>query len=208
MEKLRRGERVMFVCIGDSITEQNFHLRGKLNYVGQLAEKLIDTYGRKFLLLNAGVSGDTSWGVKDRLERDALRFAPDLVTVMLGMNDCQRGPELLPEFRRNLETIVTRIAAAGSEALLLTQNALDYNVCEPSVLARVHYPAYVDVLRRMAEETGTPLCDIGRVWEQRVGGATNMHLLLMNDGIHPGEAGHRLFAETLFDYLGITNDAL
>ncbi|MBO9608310.1 MAG: hypothetical protein J7639_20290 [Paenibacillaceae bacterium] len=92
---------------------------------------------------------------------------------------------------------------AGSETLLLTQNALDYNVREPAVLARVHYPAYASELRRMAEETGTPLCDIGRVWEQRVGGATNMHLLLMNDGIHPGEAGHRLFAETLFDYLGI-----
>ncbi|WP_135556256.1 SGNH/GDSL hydrolase family protein [Paenibacillus cymbidii] len=203
IDKLKNGERAFIVCIGDSITEQNYHLRGKLNYVGQFAEKLIDTYGRKFMLLNAGVSGDTTWGVLDRLERDALRFRPDLVTVMLGMNDSTRGEAQVAAYRRNLEEIVGRIKAAGGEALLLTQNPLDFNVHEGAVASRASYPLYAQACREAAMATGTPLCDIYERWNEETGGATNQHLMLMDDSIHPGERGHTLMAGVLIEFLGI-----
>lgn len=61
MKKLEGGERAFVVCIGDSITEQNYHLHGKL-YVGQLTGRLMELYSRSSLELNAGISGDTTTG--------------------------------------------------------------------------------------------------------------------------------------------------
>lgn len=203
MKKLEGGERAFVVCIGDSITEQNYHLHGKLNYVGQLTERLMELYSRSSLVLNAGISGDTTTGLLARLERDALRFKPDLVTVMVGINDSAEGRTSLELFKRNLEQIVGQIAAAGSEALLLTQNTIDYNVIESAVTIRKNYPEFVHVIREVAAATGTPLCDIYAVWDNAFAGKTNDYLMRMDDSIHPNARGHELMASVLFDYLGI-----
>lgn len=204
MEKLANGEHVFIVCTGDSITEQNYHLHGRLNYVGMLSERLMELYNRHSLVLNAGVSGESTTGLLARLERDALRFKPDLVTVMIGINDSADGRTSLELFKRNLEQIVGQIAAAGSEALLLTQNIIDYNVIESGVTRRKNYPDFVVAIREVAAATGTPLCDIYAAWDKAVGENTNGHLMLMDDSIHPGIRGHELMASALFDYLGIT----
>ena len=206
IQKLKNAERAFIVCIGDSITEQNFHLHGKLNYVGQLAERLMELSLRKSRVFNAGSSGDTSWGVSERLERDALRFNPDLVIVMLGINDSQRGLEQIPEFKRNMKSIISRITESGSEVLLLSQNMLDYNLIEPSVVIRATYPEYIAALREVAETTQTPLCDLYQRWGEYVGGNTNTHIMLMNDSIHPNDRGHALMTKVLFNYLEISQD--
>lgn len=206
IRKLADGEHAFIVCIGDSITEQNYHLRGKLNYVGRLTERLMELYHRRSRVFNAGVSGDTTVGLLNRLERDALRFQPDLVTVMIGMNDSSGERTPLDAFGRNLERIVGDIRSSGSEALLLTQNPLDFHVREGAVTVRGRYPDYVSVIRNTAAATGTPLCDICAAWEAHVNGSTNNHLMLMDDSIHPGERGHELMASVLFDYVGISPD--
>ena len=205
MEKLSRGEHTFIICIGDSITEQNFHLQGKLNYVGQFTEKLMELYNRKSLILNAGKSGDTTWGVLGRLGRDVLNFQPDLVIVMLGINDSERGPEQLAEFKSNLVEIIRRITDSGSEVLLLTQNMLDYHIIESALIARTSYPSYIAAIREVAEDGKISLCDIYREWEKHCKENTNTHLMLMDDSIHPNPRGHTLMAKVLFNYLGLNN---
>lgn len=203
IRKLAGGDYAFLVCIGDSITEQNYHLRGKLNYVGRLAERLMELYNRRSRVFNAGVSGDTTVGLLNRLDRDALRFQPDLVIVMIGMNDSAEGRTPIHLFGQNLERIVADIRTAGSEALLLSPNPLDFNIKENAVAVRSRYPDYVKVIRETAAATATPLCDIYAAWEACVNGSTNHHLMLMDDSVHPGERGHELMASVLFDYLGI-----
>ncbi len=205
LEKLSKGKHAFIVCIGDSITEQNIHLQGKLNYVGQFTERLMELYKRNSIVLNAGISGDTTWGVLNRLERDVLSFKPDLVTVMLGINDCHKGLEFLPEFKDNLRSIVSQIMHSGSEVLLLTQNMLDYNIIESSVTARVSYPDYIIAIREVAEATQTPLCDIYQKWGEYIKGDSNNHLMLMDDSIHPNERGHIFMANAIYDYLGLSH---
>ncbi|MBP1995150.1 SGNH/GDSL hydrolase family protein [Paenibacillus eucommiae] len=203
LEKLANGEHALTVCIGDSITEQNYHLHGRLNYVGQLTERLMEVYYRKSRVINAGTSSDTTWGVLERLERDALRFQPDLVIVMLGINDSMQGEERIPEFKSNLESIIRNIKESGSDVLLLTQNMLDFNINEAAVVMRASYPVYIHALREVAAAEEAPLCDIYQKWGEYVGGNSNMHLMLMNDSIHPNERGHALMVQAVYDYLGI-----
>jgi len=203
LDQLQRGERAFIVCIGDSITEQNYHLKGKLNYVGLLAERLMERYNRKSYVFNVGKSGDTSQGILDRLDEDALRFGADLITVMIGINDSVQGEAGIAPFKVNLEQIITRIIASGSEVLLLTQNALDYNIHEQAVLARTAYPEYAAAVQEVAAATDTPLCDIYSHWREYVQGSTNSHLMLMNDSIHPGAQGHAFIAGQIYHYLNI-----
>lgn len=203
LEKIKRGEKAFIVCLGDSITEQNYHLHEHLNYVGLLSEKLINKFGRNHLLLNAGVSGDTTWGIVERLERDALRFKPDLVTLMIGMNDSTRGAEMLPEFRSNLEAIIDRTRNIGSEIVLITQNTISYELTD-NVNRRKDYPAYVKTVLETAESRQVPVCDLYQAWTDEITANPNSQWTLMNDGIHPNEYGHRFMADGLFRFMGIS----
>jgi lysophospholipase L1-like esterase len=42
-------------------------------------------------VINAGVPGDTTARAMQRLERDVLAYAPDIVLVTLGGNDLKNG---------------------------------------------------------------------------------------------------------------------
>jgi lysophospholipase L1-like esterase len=81
---LKNGDRVCFY--GDSITEQRFY--------GVDVETFVLTRfpGLKVKFVNSGVGGDTVSGgwagpIDLRLKRDVFPFKPNVVTIMLGMND-------------------------------------------------------------------------------------------------------------------------
>lgn len=81
---LKSGDRVCFY--GDSITEQRFY--------GVDVETFVLTRfpGLKVRFVNSGVGGDTVSGgwagpIDLRLKRDVFPFKPNVVTIMLGMND-------------------------------------------------------------------------------------------------------------------------
>ncbi|MBW1870958.1 MAG: hypothetical protein JRJ19_02780, partial [Deltaproteobacteria bacterium] len=69
------------VFLGDSITWQNLYTDYVENY-------FLRHYPEKNLrFVNLGVRGDTAAGAIRRLDRDLLPLKPDLVLIMLGMND-------------------------------------------------------------------------------------------------------------------------
>ncbi len=81
---LKNGDRVVFY--GDSITEQRFYTTDVELYV---RTRFPDLHIR---FVNSGVGGDTvngGWAgpINLRLKRDVFAFKPDVVTIMLGMND-------------------------------------------------------------------------------------------------------------------------
>ena len=59
IKKWKNGEKVYFVCLGDSITANNTCTDDQFNYVNLLAKKL----GTLSMAVNAGVSGDTVSGM-------------------------------------------------------------------------------------------------------------------------------------------------
>ncbi|MDF2659477.1 MAG: lipase/acylhydrolase [Paenibacillus sp.] len=201
MNKLRKREKVLIVCTGDSITEQNYHVHGHLNYAGQLSEKLIDTFGRTSFVFNTGVSGQSTWGAVPRLHQDVLRFQPDLVTFMYGINDSKMGKDGIPDFKRNLESCVEAVREAGSEIVLLTQNVIVLDTNEEAVVQRQSYPEYVTAIREVAALLQVPLCDIYSKWSSLMEADPQAHSRMMDDTLHPNEQGHRFMARTLFDYL-------
>jgi len=83
---LKDGDNVCFY--GDSITEQRFYGVDVETYVRTRFPNL------RVKFVNSGVGGDKVTGgwagqVNQRLERDVFPFKPNVVTIMLGMNDAQ-----------------------------------------------------------------------------------------------------------------------
>ncbi len=66
--------------------------------------------------INTGTFGERSSGLLANLEARALRFHPDAVLVLIGMNDAVMGPNERRAFRENLLETVGRIRDAGAFA--------------------------------------------------------------------------------------------
>lgn len=77
--------------------------------------------GRDVLLLDGGVSGDTSAGGRDRLAW-AMSDKPDAVLLELGANDALRGTDP-KETEANLTAILDQLAAAHVPVLLTGMEA-------------------------------------------------------------------------------------
>jgi acyl-CoA thioesterase-1 len=150
-----------------------------------LIQRKIDSAGLPFDVVNAGVSGETSSGLIDRLSW-LLRGQFDVMVLETGANDGLRGipPSTL---RANLDTALERIKAARPQArvALVQMEAL------PNLgpkYAREFHAVYPDV----AKAAGVPLLPFLLT---DVAGRREMN---QADGVHPNYVGERIVADNLW----------
>ena len=106
---LKNGDRVCFY--GDSITEQRFYPAEVQTYVLTRFPNLHVRF------VDAGVGGDKVGGgwagpINLRLKRDVFSFKPNVVTIMLGMNDAGYQPfnqTLFNVYRRGYQHIISSL---------------------------------------------------------------------------------------------------
>lgn len=161
------------VFLGDSITNGH-RLRSELAFPHRLGQAL------GVPVVNAGISGDTTEGGLQRLDRDVLQHRPRLVVVELGVND-MFGQWPRERTVANLRTITQRIRAQGADVILL-------HISIPNVPGDGHRRH----LREIAKEEGAGLV------EDFLGGVVPGHTY---DGLHPDEQGQAMLAERLVPVL-------
>jgi acyl-CoA thioesterase-1 len=167
--------------IGDSLTTA-YGLALEDGFPAQLQERLREA-GHDCEVLDAGVAGDTSAGGHARLEW-LLADRPSHVIVELGGNDALRAlpPE---EMERNLDAILTRLAAEGIPALLAGMLA-------PPNLGRDYGAEFGAVFPRLAEKHDVPLYPF---FLEGVAGDPNLN---QRDGIHPSASGIERIVDGIF----------
>lgn len=113
------AEPMTLVAFGDSLT-QGYGLPQEEGFVPQL-QAYLTAAGEDVVVINAGVSGDTTAGGAARIDW-TLTDDVDAVIVNLGGNDLLRGlpPE---ESRANMDKIAATIAAKGLPMLIIPQSA-------------------------------------------------------------------------------------
>jgi len=216
LAKLRQGEHVTIVALGDSITEITFHTQGRMNWVGLLSEAILETYGAGVCtMINSGKCGTTYEEGLSRLDRDVLRFDPDLAILSFSMNDSGRGTEALEKFQDDVRETVRRIReACDSEVLIRTPNPV---VTVHGLPLPPEQPApgkpwespnrplsqYAASLVELAGELGCEVVDHYRLWTEKtftvrqpVADPTGLWPR-MGDAIHPGYLGHLAFFREL-----------
>jgi len=179
----RKAPRWLFV--GDSLTA-GFGLSPEESYVAVL-ERSLKAKGHVLSLRNAGVSGDTSAGVKRRLPW-LLKRPPEVMFLCIGANDGMRG-QPTEALAQNLKDIVSSAREAGVKRVILMGMRLPPNYGEAYVKRfEAVYPA-------VAHELGVPLMPF---LLEGVGGEPSLNL---SDGIHPNKAGHERVASGVERFL-------
>lgn len=151
-----------------------------------LLQARLDGAGRKYRVVNAGVSGDTTAAGLARLDWQ-LSQKPAVVILELGANDGLRGLPVA-EARKNLGQILARCQAAGVKVLLAGMQV-------PPNMGPEYSAAFRDMFPALAAEYGVPLIPF------MLEGVAGRPQLNQADGIHPTAEGHVIVADTVWQHL-------
>lgn len=192
---LARAEPARWIFAGDSITHGALHTFGARDYTELFSERLRYELGRvRDCVIKTGVSGWRIRLLRDDLEWSLLQHRPHAVSLHFGMNDCTEGEAGLAGFRRDyLEVIDQARSEFGAELVVHTPN----RVLPDDEIRFAWLPAYVDVIREIADRTGAVLVDHFARWEHEY----IFHWLA--DPVHPNDLGHRVMAHLLLRELGM-----
>ncbi len=195
------GKSVTIVAFGDSNTEQNhWSAGGGCCWVGLLDMGLCCIL-RERVVINSGRSGSSLIDAAERLERDVLRFNPDVVIIGFTGNDCIKYPP--EEFGRRLREIIRRIRERSPECVLVLRTAtpvIDMNTgleeelyrCGDKTVDSATRGAFASVIREIAEEEATLLADHYASWKKSMESSCRGDMvLLMGNPLHPNAMGHR-----------------
>ena len=131
IDRLEKQEFFRVVVFGASNTERYMPV---VHWSDVLEVGLRSRFGRKFQLINAGVSGKNTREALERMERDVLFYKPDLVIVTFAGNDCNVIPSKFvteEQFAANLKTIVGKLREQGAEVVLQTYYKGIYEFMQP-----------------------------------------------------------------------------
>ena len=155
---------IKMVVLGDSLTA-GYGLPAPAAFPAQL-QKALKTSGMEVEMVNAGVSGDTSSGGRDRLDW-SVPEGTDAVIVELGANDALRGTD--PKVTRAaLADILTRLKARGIAVLLCgmvappnygSDYAARFNAIYPDLATSFGVPLYPFFLQGVAADAALNQAD-------------------------------------------------
>lgn len=202
---LKNGDRVCFY--GDSITEQRFYGVDVAAYVRTRFPNL------KVKFVNSGVGGDRVTGgwagpIDLRLERDVFPFKPNVVTIMLGMNDGEYrafNQQVFATYTNGYEHIIQSLQQHLPDAriILIEPTPYDDVTLAPrfpggynAVLLR--YAAFVRQLaaehQLMCVDFMNPLLD---VMQKAQAQEPNLAHNVIPGRIHPSPVGELVMAQAL-----------
>ena len=193
------------VVFGDSICAgQGVSPHG--TWVTRLSGLVEDEFGRRFVLVNSSVNGDTTRLALERMPAAVQAFEPQLVLVQFGMNDCNcwetdRGlPRVSPvAFEHNLVEIVARARAFGATRILLNTNHPTLRHTVLSHAGRSYESgnvSYNTIVRAVASRIdGVTLVDVEQVFQAAAARGARLEDLVLDDLLHLSESGHALYLE-------------
>jgi lysophospholipase L1-like esterase len=168
-------------------------------------------------IINAGVGGNNTVDLLARVDADCLAIRPELTILMVGTNDVNSKKYVpLPDYERNLRTMVSKLLAVRSQVMLMTI----LPVYEPYLMTR-HDPAFYqpdghrarkmamnETIRKVAADNRLPLLDMHHIFESVGNIGLEASSLLKNeansnktDGVHPTPDGYRTMAVTIYTFL-------
>jgi lysophospholipase L1-like esterase len=195
------GARILFQ--GDSITDGNRgrsadpnHILGH-GYVFIIAAKHGAAFpDLKLDFMNRGVSGNTASNLQQRWQKDALDLKPDLLSILIGVNDSSRGvpPD---QYEQAYDRLIADTKAANPRIRLV--------LCEPFLLPvgkkkenyetwRADIQQRQEIVARLAQKHGAALVRFQSAFEEACQRAPAEHWIW--DGVHPTYSGHQIMAET------------
>lgn len=189
------GARILFQ--GDSITDGNRgrsldpnHILGH-GYAFIIAARQGAAFPTaKLDFYNRGVSGNTVRELQKRWTKDTLELKPDLLSVMIGVNDSGKKVPLA-EYEQTYDALLSAARAANPQLKLV--------LCAPFV-KHVGGPVPADIVARqqivakLAAQYGAALVDFQKVFDAATTSEVPADYWIW-DTVHPTYRGHQLMAD-------------
>lgn len=201
--KIMNDDTLLF--IGDSITDAG---RDRLDPtdLGQGFPLLITAYlktvlpEKRLTVFNRGIGGDTLSDVKNRWEEDCLDINPDIVTLLIGINDTWRNQdkdhvvteEELEKFESDYRFLLKSLhQRTDARVILMEPFVLPYP--KDRMNWRRDLDPRIQIVRKMAKEYQTELIPLDGLLNAE-GVKNGFSYYTGEDGVHPTVAGHGVIA--------------
>ena len=199
---------------GDSITDAHRNREAPIGngqdmgcgYAALTAGKLLAAnLGRAFCCINRGNAGTKVVDLYARWKIDALNLKPDLISILVGINDClhevvrKNGVEL-PRYEQIYRMLLEWTKQELPEVKLV--------LCEPFCLESecVSKESYADVLARgkivkkLAADFDATFVPLQAALEEAAALAKD-NLKILRDGVHPTLAGAQIISDQWLKYV-------
>ena len=169
-------------------------------------------------VINAGVGGNNTAQLLERVEKDVLSEQPDLVIMMVGTNDMINRNKMLSyaEYEHNYRALVKQFKSDGVELLVMSSIPVDsayvfkrhprtlFPTDEPNQkMCKAH-----DMVAQIAQDNSLYYIDLFSAFTALGLPQHNKDVFIRNpkncgveDGVHPTPLGYHLIATYVFQYL-------
>jgi len=199
-------KKILF--IGDSVTDCNrARPVGERKNLGDGYVSLINSYfelehyKRAYRVINMGISGNTIRDLHERWTDDVLSRKPDVLTIMIGINDVWRQYDELfqtdehvfvDEYKKKLEKIIDLSTEQGTRIILMSPFLIEQNKDDKM---KKHLLEYIEIARSIAREKDVNFIELQRVFEEYLINNDAYSMTLSADRVHPKLTGHMIIAK-------------
>ena len=192
---------------GDSITDagrdkRNYHELGN-GYPKYAAEAIRAAFPEvEFEFINFGISGNRSGQLFDRIYVDGLAFEPDVISILIGINDAwhRHGSNKIlttdEQFELNYRCILERIKnETNAKIVMICPFYLD---AEVNAHLRADLETIIPIVERLAKEYADVFIPLDSIFAEAM--KTQPEPLWFSaDGVHPNENGSRFIGGVYAD---------
>ncbi|HSI77118.1 MAG TPA: arylesterase [Lunatimonas sp.] len=179
-------DRPVVLFFGNSLTA-GYGLDEEDAFPALIQEK-IDSAGLEYLVINGGLSGETTASGLNRLDW-FLEEGPAVFVLELGGNDGLRGISVA-ETRKNLKEIIQKVRSKYPDTKILLAG-----MQIPPNMGQEYTAEFSGMYEEVASEETVSLIPF------LLEGVAGNPELNLPDGIHPTEEGHAIVAKTVWEYI-------
>jgi lysophospholipase L1-like esterase len=191
------------LALGDSYTTCTGATGPAQSWPAIVGKRLTAQTGREVDVTNPAVNGFTTLDLIDKELAYVQRLKPDLVTILIGVNDLVRGRQT-GQYRASLETIYDAVAALklpSGRALAIsipnwsvTPAARQYG--DPDEIRHLT-DTFNDIAHELAEARGFKWIDVTAASISGLGSAD----WISSDDLHPGDKQYAAWAEVIWHFI-------
>ncbi len=163
-------------------------------YPEKIAAKLAEQGIR---VVNRGISGNRTWDLLKRWDKDCIDIQPDYFSLLIGVNDTWRRYDsgmitTAEEYEANMRQLLDRVVNE-TKAKIILLNIFLLDVTPDKAQMRPDLIEKQEVISRLIKDYDVIFVDIQKKFDKMVADGTPM-TALSEDGVHPTDFGHEVIA--------------